>query len=240
MTSKTLARVLLAITTGLFCTDARARDPGDINTTGRRATSPPPSQPPQQQRFVPERMNPKDLHGRPQPQPAERRRLYEKVEDDIDRGNGRIEDQQTYELRRLRGDRDERLGRVQPQREAERVGEDVDRQERLDARAQRARDGQREAESPTKQQGPDTIVEPIPDRPTSVLARAVAEDERRLTSAREQYQADLRAAEVERDREATSGGTRQAKAQADRRFVERRGELTRDYQAVRRKILGTK
>src|SRR4051812_26244131 len=100
MTFKTLAPMLLAATMLACPADALARDPGDVDPTGRR--TPPPNPPPpqssqqqqqQQQRFVPERMDPTDLHGRPQPQPAERRRLYERVEQDFDRGNGRIEDQ---------------------------------------------------------------------------------------------------------------------------------------------------
>ena len=243
MTSKTLTRMVVTTIACLSGAHALARDPGDVDT-GRRAPSnspPTPRQPQQQpQRFVPERIDPTDLHGKPQPRPTERRRLYERVEDDIDRGNGRVEDEQTHQVRRHQDDRDERLRRIPPQREAERFQEDYDRQQRIDARGQRVREQRREAESAAKRQGarPETIVQAPPDRPISTLSRAVAEDEQRLTSARERYQSDLRAAEVERDDAIRSGTTRQAKATAERRFTERRGELTIEYQALRRRILG--
>jgi hypothetical protein len=226
---------------GLVTPVSSAREPDAVDTTGRRGetvTTPAPSTP-QRSTIVPERLNPGNLQQRRLP-PADRRRLYERVEEDVDRGSGRIEDRQTHDLRRLNDARDERLGRVPPQRESDRLREEEDRQRRIDARYDRAGAAAREANAPSQRQGREgeTIVTPLIDPPTSVLARQVAEDERRLTESRVRYQADLHAAEVARDEAAQSGGTREARAQADRRFIDRRSELTRQYQETRRKILG--
>ena len=146
--------------------------------------------------------------------------MYERVEDDVDRGRGRIEDERTYEIRRLQDDRDERLRRIQPRRESERFEEEYDRRRRIDARADAARTERREAGSPSQREraigetSPTTIVRPtddsIPDPGGSALARFVAEQEQLLSAARERYQADLRAAEAERDEAARAGGTQRA------------------------------
>jgi hypothetical protein len=188
------------------------------------------------------------------PEPRERRRLYERVEEDVDRGRGRIEDEWTYETRRLQDERDERSGRIQPRREAERFEEESDRRRRIDAQSQRAQAERREAQSPSRrgaaaaaatgETSPAGIVRPtddgVPDPGGSALARFVAEQEQLLSDARDRYQADLRAAEAERDQALrTGGGTPKARALAERRFAERRAELTRGYQAYRRRILGS-
>jgi hypothetical protein len=241
MTHRTFAGAVFAI--GMMAATAAARDPGLVDTRGRR--TPPPAPAP---RFIPERVDVTQLHG-PVAAPRERRRLYERVEDDVDRGRGRIEDERTYEVRRLQDDRDERLRRIEPRRESERFEEEYDRNRRLDARVRAARAEQREADSTSRrgaaagETSPTTIVRPtddsIPDPGGSALARFVAEQEQLLSAAGERYQADLRAAEAERDAAARAGGTQRARAQAERRFAERRAQLTREYQQYRRGILGS-
>ena len=70
MTSKSLAGAL--ILTGLFAGPLPARDPGPVETRSRASEG-----------FVPERVDTSELHGPPAPV-RERRRLYERVEEDID------------------------------------------------------------------------------------------------------------------------------------------------------------
>ena len=240
MTQRTFAGAVFAI--GMMAAAASARDPGPVDTRGRGTP------PPQQPRFIPERVDVSKLHG-PVAEPRARRRLYERVEDDVDRGRGRIEDERTYEVRRLQDDRDERLRRIRARRESERFEEEYDRNRRLAARAEAARAARREAESPSRrgraigESSPTTIVRPtddsIPDPGGSALARFVAEQEQLLSAARERYQSDLRDAEAERDESARAGGTQRARALAERRFAERRAQLTREYQQYRRGILGS-
>src|SRR3954462_5877343 len=86
---------------------ATARDPGNIETRGRDAGAP-------RNSGVTDRpLLPSDIGGPwPPLRSRDARPLYEQVERDIDRGTGRIEDEQTYQLRRLQTDRDERIGRI--------------------------------------------------------------------------------------------------------------------------------
>src|SRR5687767_11245585 len=97
MTLQTLVGALLAI--GTITAASAARDPGPVDTRGR-GTPPPQSSSPPPPRFIPERVDVTKLHA-PVAPPRERRRLYERVEEDVDRGRGRIEGEQTYEARRL-------------------------------------------------------------------------------------------------------------------------------------------
>src|SRR3954453_2060826 len=97
-------------------TRALARDPGPVETRGRDADAP------RNAGVVVDRplLLPSRVVGPPAPlRSRDQRPLYERVEQDIDRGTGRIEDEQTYQLRRLQTDRDERLGRIPPRREFE-------------------------------------------------------------------------------------------------------------------------
>src|SRR5688572_13188794 len=84
-----------------------ARDPGPIEATGRGSSTRSQSSSSPTGRFIPERVDPTELHGKRQV-PAERRRLYERVEADADRGRGRIEDGQSYDARRRQDEQDER------------------------------------------------------------------------------------------------------------------------------------
>ena len=206
---------------------ALARDPETLQPSRGRGEG-----------FVPERVDTSKLHGKP-PEPRERRRLYERVEADVDRGRGRVEDEQTHEVRRLQDRRDERLGRIKPQRETERFEEEYDRRRRVDATVARERTERREADSSVPTSSSTIVREPLPPGPGgSALARVVAEQEQLLETARERYQADLRAAETERDEALRAAQTNPARSAAARRFTERRAELTRAYQAYRRGILG--
>lgn len=223
----------LIVACGTLCAAAPAvaRDPAADNPSAKSGPRP-------ARDFVPERVDVSRLHPRPQA-PAERRRLYERVEEDVDRGRGRIEDRQTYDVRRSQDDRDERLGRIPPRRDAERLAEEYDRQRRLDAAAAAA--AARRADSGNAVRGSEasTIVRDVPPASVdSTLARVVAQDQRRLDAARERYQRDLRIAETERDEASRAARTHAEKSRATRAFVERRAALTRDYQAYRRGILG--
>lgn len=246
-----LVRLLLLLFGGCAGMSAPAwgRDPGPLDVRGRDAAmSGPrraPARPPRERGPVPAPLSfdavhvPPAAHGRPEP----RRRLYEEVEEAVDRGTGRIEDEQTYQLRRLRDDRDERLGRIERQREAERFEEEYDRRRRIEQRRERLRAIERERAAadriaPPRPQRPPTAIEQTPTPGGSPLARFVAEQEALLDAARERYQRGLGEAEAERDAAVDAAPSREAAAQARRRFDERRSELTRQYQQYRRGILG--
>jgi hypothetical protein len=189
--------------------------------------------------FVPERIDRSQLHGGTRA-PAERERLYEQVERSVDRGKGRIEDQQAYDIRQSQLDRDERLGRIRPQRETERTKEEYDRERRIDAAKRRADIETKESASPSRNPPVRAKTEPVAEPFGSALTRVVAQDQRTLESLREGYQKDLRAAEVEREDAVRSASTAQDRASASRRFDDRRATLTAQYQAERRRILGAK
>lgn len=184
--------------------------------------------------FVPERVDVSKLHGRA-PEPRERRSLYERVESDVDRGRGRIEDEQAYQARRFQDARDERLGRIQPQREAERFEEEYDRQRRIDA----ARARQERARRVDDSSATNIVREPASSGVGSALSRFVAEQEQLLDDARRRYQNDLRTAETQRDSAFRAARSNAERSAAMRKFTERRAELTRSYQSYRRGILGS-
>ena len=198
-----------------------APDAGAAETRGRTSDG-----------FVPERVDTTKLHG-PSPRPRQERPLYQRVEEDVDRGAGRIENEQTYEIRRSQEDRDRRMGRLAPRREFDRIQEEEDRRARLQRAA-------RKAEVPPKPAEQGIVVDVEPSAVGSTLARHVAEQEQLLDAARERYQTDLRTAEAARDAvlRAAEASPRE-KALANRRFQARRAELTRGYQLERRKILGS-
>ena len=205
---------------------APGRDPGPVDVRGRSAMTPRPS----------------SVTQRPTtPEPRERRRLYEQVEEAVDRGNGRVEDEQTHQVRRLRDDRDARLGRVKPQREVERLDEEQDRRRRIERRrAERPREeGRPSAGAGRPQARPPTSIEETPNPGGSTMARFAEEQSKLLSAAQERYQRDLAEAEARRDEAVAAAETREGVALARRRFDERRSELTRQYGQYRRKILGT-
>lgn len=187
--------------------------------------------------FVPERVDTAKLHGRA-PEPRERRRLYEQVEADADRGRGRVEDEQAYEARRMQDDRDERLRRIKLEREIDRFEEDVDRRRQLDAKAAR------EQSKPGAAAPASSIkTNPRDDGPSpmgSTLTRVVAQQSKLLEDARERYQHDLHAAEIERDEALRAARTNADRSRVTREFEQRRSMLTVAYQAFRRGILGQK
>jgi hypothetical protein len=194
--------------------------------------------------FVPERIDPSELHPPTHVEPPEPP-LYQRVESDVDRGEGRIEDERTLQLRRREEDLDFPPGR-HPQadlaRERQRLREDIDRGQRLDKRAIEAEDRKQLAETIARDAAAakrGTRPEPLPQPMGSVLTRHVAQESKRLDAARQKYQSDLAAAETERDETIRTAPTREAKAEASRRFDRRRLELTQKYQEGRKKILGT-
>ena len=80
--------------------------------------------------------SPFDLDPRPPLVPPER--LLPSVERELDRGDGRIESDVDFELRRQMREADERRGVVREQRESERLDEEYDRRLRLDQQARRS------------------------------------------------------------------------------------------------------
>jgi hypothetical protein len=171
--------------------------------------------------------------------------LYQRVESDVDRGKGRIEDEHTLQLRRREEDLDFPPGR-EPQadlkRDRQRFLEDVDRRQRLDRRAVQLDDLRQLEETAARDAAAANDarrVEPSPQPMGSVLTRYVAQESKRLDDARKTYQSDLGAAEFERDKAIRTAPTREARAAAERRFDQRRLDLTREYQEYRKKILGT-
>jgi hypothetical protein len=242
-----MTRCILAgvVALGLLASSGIARDPGDTPTragggsgssSGRGGGT--------SDGFVPERIDPSEFHPPTHVEPPEPP-LYQRVESDVDRGNGRIEDERTLQLRRREEDLDFPPGR-QPQadlkRDRQRFQEDIDRHQRLDRRAVHLDDlKQLEATAARDAAAANRArrVEPSPQPMGSVLTRYVAQESKRLEDARQKYQSDLGAAEAERDEAIRTAPTREARAAAERRFDQRRLDLTRDYQVYRKKILGT-
>jgi hypothetical protein len=244
MTRYALAGVIVVL--GLLGSSLFARDPGDTptraGTSGSRSSS---GRGGTTDGFVPERLDPSELHPPTHVEPSEPP-LYQRVESDVDRGTGRIEDERTFKLRRREEDLDFPPGR-RPQadiaRERQRLQEDIDRRQRLGKRAIEAEDRKqlaetiaRDAAAAAKRAGRP---EPAPQPMGSVLTRHVAEESKRLDGARQKYQSDLAAAETERDEAIRTAPTREAKADAARRFDRSRLALTQAYQEYRKKILGT-
>jgi hypothetical protein len=240
-----MTRWILAgvVALALLASSALARDPGDTPTragasgsSGGRSSTP--------SGVVPERIDPSVLHPRTHVEPPEPP-LYQRVESDVDRGNGRIEDEHTLQLRRREEDLDFAPGRY-PQadlkRDRQRLQDDVDRGQRLDQRAIHAEDRRLLKETAARDAAASNHarrVEPSPQPMGSVLTRYVAQESKRLEAARQKYQSDLAAAEAERDEAIRTAPTREARAVAERNFDRRRSDLTRDYQAYRKKIIGT-
>jgi hypothetical protein len=232
------------IALGLLASPGVARDPGDTPT---RAGSSGRSSAPRggtTDGFVPERLDRDQLYPPTHVQPPEPP-LYQRVESDADRGRGRIEDKQTLRLRRREEDLDFPPGR-HPQadlaRERQRLQEDIDRRQRRDRRADQAEVVRQLEETVARDAAAakrDRRTEPTPQPMGSVLTRYVAQESKRLDALRQQYQSDLAAAEAERDRAIRTGPNRDAKAEAARRFDQRRLDLTRAYQTNRKKILGS-
>jgi hypothetical protein len=233
------------IALGLLASPGFARDPGDTpsrgggsgSTTGRGGAGTPGG-------FVPERIDPAELHPPTHVEPPEPP-LYQRVESDVDRGKGRIEDEHTLQLRRREEDLDFPPGRY-PQadlkRDRQRFQEDFDRSQRLDRRAIHAEDLRRLRETAARDAAAADRAprgEPSPQPMGSVLTRYVAQETKRLEDARRKYQSDLAAAEAERDDAVRTAPTREARAAAERRFERRRVDLTREYQDYRKKVLGT-
>jgi hypothetical protein len=239
-----IALPLLAAVASLSPGVASARDPGPIDVRGRVAVSAtrPGDEPARRApEFNPAEIDRDDLHG-PAPAPRERRRLYEEVEEAVDRGTGRIEDGKAHEARRIQDDRDVRLRRIESQREAERFEEENDRRRRLDQRREQERRAEGRSTGAKVSRTPNrepTAVEETPGPGRSALARYVAEQEELLTTARGRYQRDLARAEAERDAAVAAAQSRAGRAAARRRFEERRSALTVEYQRYRRTILGT-
>jgi hypothetical protein len=219
-----------------------ARDPGDTSTRadrGRRS-----SEPRRPDGFVPERIDPSELHGPRHIAPPEPP-LYRRVESDVDRGSGRVEDESTLRLRRREENLDFPPGRhpgADIARQRQRLQEDVDRRRRLDKRAVETEDRRQLAETIARDAAAAAAhahPEPMPQPMGSVLTRYVAQESKRLETARQKYQSDLAAAERDRDEAIRTAPTREAKAEAAQRFDRRRLELTRRYQEYRKTLLGT-
>jgi hypothetical protein len=165
---------------------------------------------------------------------ADGRPLYQRVESELDRGTGRIEDQQTYEVRGIQEPR------LRHQSEFNRFEQERDRRQRIESKAQRTPSGPSEASASSKSTTPTITRETLETNPGplgSPLARYVAEQEKLLDAARAKYQRDLQKAELERDEAIRTAKSRSDEAAASRRFDERRSVLTRAYQASRKKIL---
>ena len=187
------------------------------------------------------------LWERPAPDPLT---LQQRAEDALDRGNGRIEDQATFELRVLDRDRALRdeldLGQRSPA-EAERFRLERERQERLEQRRwqlERAADRQRvlERESDALADVRRRFAEEA-NRPNSALGavvdrQALEQNERdyraAINAAAAQHaatvsaidaDAKLSAAERAARRASADQSLEQQRAAAARRWEERRGEI---------------
>lgn len=162
-------------------------------------------------------IRPRDLTSRPLPP---RPRLWEGVEAAVDRGNGRVTDEPTYQV--------ERVGRRQPQGEFERFQEEYDRRQRLD----------RQRPRPTGLT-PRDVSAPARIEPSNVgLSRMLEEDERRLRALRAEYDAARRAAAAQRDRALAAESTELGRVAANRNYEAKRTRLTEAYQAQRQAVLG--
>lgn len=173
----------------------------------------------------------------------------EQVERDRDRGDGRVVDRPTWEVRRLREAGDVRLERVRPRREFERLDEERDRRTRLDSlwRGRRTPpDGERGGQSVILNESPGAAGAVM-----SAMALQAAADERTLAQAKEDFERSVRAVDVAEQRSLRTLRRRLNRerrgAEFDSEAASVRGRYERlraahraNYGRIRSRILGRK
>ena len=179
-------------------------------------------------------------------EPAERRWI-ERIERDSDRGAGRIIDQQTWELRRLRDDREAQRLRLGPRRDLARLEEERERSRQLDAAARRQSDTGSSGRS-----GRSVILGEPPEARGTVLSPAAAQaaaDERSLAEAKEKFERSLRAVNAAEgralrslkrrlNREGRAAEFERRSASVYTRHEQLRAGHRADFQRTRARILG--
>ena len=175
-------------------------------------------------------------------------RWFDQVERDRDRGAGRVEDPQTWDVRRLQDDQDERAGRLRTRREFERLGEDRDRQLQLEALARQA---QRTGVLNGREKDSVILSEP-PSAPGVVMSPAAAQaeaDQRALAEAGDKLgrmlrgtnaaeQRELRLLRRRLNREGRADEFDEQSGPVHRRYEQLRAGHRADYEKVRSRILG--
>jgi hypothetical protein len=174
------------------------------------------------------------------------------VERERDRGAGRIVDQPTYDLERVRERADVVAGRVPGRREFERLDEERDRQLRIE---QKAREGRppRLGEAARPPRDGSVVLREQPTRSgpigPSPLAAVVAREQRELAEARQTLERSTRAADAAESRDLRAlrrrlnlEGRPEA-YDAERRPIEQhydelRAGYQRAYDQVRSRIVG--
>jgi hypothetical protein len=157
---------------------------------------------------------------------------WERIQGPINRSTGRIEDQQSYELYRLNRLRDERLGRIEPQREFDHLQEERERQLRLDERGQRLLDDaqRRRAELDLRE------YELFLRAGLSSMSLQAQADEQELRRAKSDRDEQLIAAETARiEARRLRPGDRE---QIEQVHAQRVREIREEYERQRQRILG--
>jgi hypothetical protein len=176
------------------------------------------------------------------------RSWFDHVERDRDRGAGRIEDDSTWELRRLREERDVRLHRAAPRRDFERLDEERDRRLQLDALQRR---DARPLLAPGRSDESAVLSRP-PEAGGAVMsptASQAAADEQALAAAKDKLDRSLRAVDAAEQRSLRMLKRRlnregqaaafDAQSAPVRDYHQRlRTGHVADYQRVRSRILG--
>jgi hypothetical protein len=170
----------------------------------------------------------------------------ERVERDRDRSAGRIVDDSTWELHRIRERADERLGRLRERRDFERLDEERDRQLQLEARSRRS------AQSLIEGDGGSVILSEPPGAGGVVLSPMAAQaeaDERALAAAKDKLERSLRGVNVAEqrslrtlrrrlNREGRAGEFEQRAAPVRAQHETLRAGHRGDYERTRSRILG--
>jgi hypothetical protein len=180
------------------------------------------------------------------------RSWMEQVEPERDRGAGRIVDQPTYELDRIRERSDVLAGRIPDRREFERLDEERDRQLRIEAKARQNRPP-RLGEAARAPQDGSVIVREPPTQFGSIgpspLASVVAREQRELAEAKETLDRSLRAADAAESRELRNLKRRlnregrpdaydAERGPIERRYENLRAGYRRGYDQIRSRIVG--
>jgi hypothetical protein len=187
---------------------------GSPPVTQRPITPPPPS---------------KSIFDRPTPPPL---RMWDQIQDPIDRSTGRIVDEPSYQLDRLQQRRDEDAGLRIEQRESERLREELERRMRIQEQSQKrqfANERERQAELDRRE------YELFITTGSSVAAQVQA-DQQTLAAAQGERNRKLLEAQGARSQALTQRpGDR---AQIESEYSKQVEQIRQDYQRQREVILG--
>jgi hypothetical protein len=160
--------------------------------------------------------------------------LIDRLDNAIDRGNGRIEEQQIYELRRLQLLEDERDGRIAPLTQAQRFELDHDREMRIEDMIRRLR--KQAAENAQRAELDRRQRELLKLAPLPGGGLAPGMDQKALNVARDRRDAQI--AQADRDRSIAIQTRPADREKTESEYSQRLAEINRQYDRDRERIFG--